>query len=204
MCLSLFQQYSKTVPQMLTEAQTSDSELYIFLWKSFWFSKSRRTLTFRLDKQLLRKTCHLLRNSCFWLTQSRQVTRGYKAWGERRRGHRRGDILTHQVTRVLGSHLPLWPVRTGINEPSEHDQAQQVPCRGGRFASASRWRRGWNNLEICIVFKCVISEKSRIWPPVTHFQSKLVFLAPSQSSEGKQEGSLILKMLLVFSLINSD
>lgn len=52
--------------------------------------------------------------------------------------HRRGDILTHQVTRVLGSHLPLWPVRTGINEPSEHDQAQQVPCRGGRFASASR------------------------------------------------------------------
>lgn len=135
MCRSLFQQYSTTVPQTLTEAQTSDSELCIFLWKSFWFSKSRRTLTFRLDKQLLRKTCHLLRNSCFWLTQSRQVTRGYKAWGKRRRGHRRGDILTHQVTRVLGGHShppPPSVARTDRNKWA-------LRTRSGPTGAVQRW-----------------------------------------------------------------
>lgn len=37
--------------------------------------------TFRCERQFWRKMCQLLRKNCFWLTQSKHVTRGYKAWG---------------------------------------------------------------------------------------------------------------------------
>lgn len=38
--------------------------------------------TFRWERQFWRKMCQLLRKNCFWLTHSKHVTRGYKAWGD--------------------------------------------------------------------------------------------------------------------------
>jgi hypothetical protein len=74
---------------------------------------SWQILTLRLDKQLLRKTCHLFRNSCFWLTHSRQVTRGYKAWEEGSRGYRMIDISTNREAHILCTHWPRWTGHCG-------------------------------------------------------------------------------------------
>lgn len=51
--------------------------------------------TFRWERQFWRKMCQLLRKNCFWLTHSKQVTRGYRAWGktEQRRRHKAALIL---------------------------------------------------------------------------------------------------------------
>lgn len=57
-------------------------DLLLYCWYindiSYKLCRSQR-LTFRLDKQLLRKTCHLFRKICFWLTHRRHVTNGYRA-----------------------------------------------------------------------------------------------------------------------------
>lgn len=63
-----------------SQKHTHQPKNYTVKFYRRFFLLSAQIPTFRLDKQLLRNTCHLFRNSCFWLTQSRQVTRGYRAW----------------------------------------------------------------------------------------------------------------------------
>lgn len=49
-----------------------------------WIVKDDANITLRCERQFCRKMCQLLRKNCFWLTHSKHVTRGYRAWGERR------------------------------------------------------------------------------------------------------------------------
>lgn len=88
--------------QLFTDFFFSFQKIHLLWW-------SRQILTLRLDKQLLRKTCHLLRKSCFWLTQRRQVTRGYKACGERSGSHRVSGRSTDWETHTLCFQTPAHP-----------------------------------------------------------------------------------------------
>lgn len=45
--------------------------------------------TFRCERQFWRKMCQLLRKNCFWLTHSKHVTKGYRAWEDQTKKKRR-------------------------------------------------------------------------------------------------------------------
>lgn len=80
---------------------------FFFFDKGFMLLLSWQILTLRLDKQLLRKTCHLFRNRGFWLTQRRQVTRGYKAWEERNKPRSQDDWQFNKPPNIHPLHPEL-------------------------------------------------------------------------------------------------
>lgn len=70
--------------------------------------------TLRCERQFWRKMCQLLRKNCFWLTHSKHVTRGYRAWGDRQNSvsiKKAKGWVVYSQSHYLNAHLVIQHLR---------------------------------------------------------------------------------------------